>query len=325
MAALDMDCDLLTRFETMLDPRHLEKVDIPARVIGYGEISTVLEIGTAGASAPAYKRVPIFRNEHEVNCYESLYREYIQTLCDHIGIQVVPSDMARIIDERHNRVVVYIVQEKLAIDSIAHKAIHHLQPQDVNRLVLAILMELSKLFDFNQRNKGTLELGIDGQISNWAIVHFNPASTVLDEKINLLYIDTSTPLMRKDCKEQVDTEPFLRSAPSFLVWLLRWFFIEDLKTRYYDFRKVTIDLIANFYKEQRPELIPGLLETVNGFFSAQIQGGEFKPLTIEEIQAYYREDVWIWRLYLAFRKVDRFLHNLVGKYYPYILPEKIKR
>jgi hypothetical protein len=325
MSAFDIDCALLTEFETELDPRHLEKGPIPARVIGYGEISTVLEIGAAGTSAPAYKRVPIFRNEHEVNGYESLYRGYIQTLCDPIGIQVVPSDMARIIDERNNRVVVYIVQEKLSIDSIAHRAIHHLHSQDVNRLVLAILTELFKLFDFNQRNKGTLELGIDGQISNWGIVHFNPASAVLDEKINLLYIDTSTPLMRKDGKEQVDTELFLRSAPSFLVWLLRWFFIEDLKTRYYDFRKVTIDLIANFYKEQRPELIPGLLETVNGFFSAQIQAGEFKPLTIDEIQAYYREDAWIWRLYLAFRKVDRFLHNLVGKYYPYILPDTIRR
>lgn len=325
MSTLDIDCALLTKFEAGLDPRHLEKGDIPARVIGYGEISTVLEIDTAGTNAPAYKRVPIFRNEHEVDCYETLYREYIHTLCDPIGIQVVPSDMTRIVDERNNRVVVYIVQEKLPVDSIAHKAIHHLQPQDVNRLVLAILTELFKLFDFNQRYKGTLELGIDGQISNWAIVGFTPASAVLGEKINLLYIDTSTPLMRKDGREQVDTELFLRSAPSFLVWLLRWLFIEDLKTRYYDFRKVSIDLIANFYKEQRPELIPGLLETVNGFFSARFENGVFKPISIEEIRAYYREDAWMWRLYLAFRKVDRFIHSLVGKYYPYILPDKIQR
>jgi hypothetical protein len=43
------------------------------------------------------------------------------------------------------------------------------------------------------------------------------------------------------------------------------------------------------------------------------------------VWAYYREDARIWRLYLAFKKVDRFLHRLLGKDYPYILPDKIKR
>ena len=43
------------------------------------------------------------------------------------------------------------------------------------------------------------------------------------------------------------------------------------------------------------------------------------------MRAYYREDAWIWRLYLAFKKVDRALHRLLGKDYPYILPEKIAR
>ena len=325
MSTLDFDRALLKQFEAGLDPRHPEKGDIPARVIGYGEISTVLEIGAGGGSNLAYKRVPIFQTETEVERYESLYKDYIQTMNDRIGIQVVASDIAKITDERRNRVLIYIMQEKLPTESIGHKAIHHLQADEVNKLVLAILTELSKVFDFNQRNKGKLELGIDGQISNWAIANFDSPKTRLDEKINLIYFDTSTPLTRRDGKEQLDPELFLRSAPSFLVWLLRWLFLEDVMTRYFDFRKVSIDLIANFYKEQMPELIPSLVDTVNGFFSAQIQEGGMKPLSVEEIKAYYREDAMIWRLYLAFRKVDRFLHNLLGKYYPYILPEKIKR
>lgn len=325
MSALDFDRNLLKQLETGLDPRHPEKGEIPARVIGYGEISTVLEIGTEDRGNLAYKRVPIFQSENEVERYEALFKDYNQTMNERIGIQVVPSDITRITDEHRNRVVVYIVQEKLPVESIGNKAIHHLQANDVKRLVLAILRELARLFDFNQRNKGKLELGIDGQISNWAITGFHPETASLDEKINLVYFDTSTPLTRKDGKEQLDPELFLRSAPSFLVWLLRLLFLEDVMTRYYDFRKVSIDLIANFYKEQRPELIPGLVETVNEFFLAKIQSGEIEPLTVKEISAYYREDAMIWRLYLAFRKVDRFLHTLLGKYYPYILPEKIKR
>jgi hypothetical protein len=294
-------------------------------VIGYGEISTVLEIGTGSKSDLAYKRVPLFRTLLEAERYEAIYKEYIQTMRDRIGIQVVASDITRIIDEDLNRVVIYIVQEKLPKESIGHKAIHHLPVHEINKLMLAILTELSKVFDFNQQNKGNLELGIDGQISNWAIVNFNPETASLDEKISLVYFDTSTPLMCRDGKEQLDPELFLRSAPSFMVWILRWLFLKDVMTRYYDFRKVSIDLIANFYKEQRPELIPGLVDTVNGFFSVQIRNREFKPISVEEVRAYYREDAWIWRLYLVFRKIDRSLHGLLGKHYPYILPDKIRR
>jgi hypothetical protein len=44
------------------------------------------------------------------------------------------------------------------------------------------------------------------------------------------------------------------------------------------------------------------------------------------VRAYYREDALIWSLYLSMRKVDRFLRRRVlGRAYPYILPEAIKR
>jgi len=90
-------------------------------------------------------------------------------------------------------------------------------------------------------------------------------------------------------------------------------------------RKVVVDLIANFYKEQRPELIPALVDAVNGFFSAEIREGKFEPIREKEVRDYYREDAWIWRIYLAFRKLDRSLHGLLGRDYPYVLPGKIRR
>ena len=97
-------------------------------------------------------------------------------------------------------------------------------------------------------------------------------------------------------------------------------------TRYYDFRKVTIDLIANFYKEQRPEFIPMLIETANSFFAREEAKSGIAPLTEKEIVSYYKEDATIWRVYLAFRKIDRFLHlKILQKPYVYILPGRIKR
>ena len=323
MSDLNINVELLKRFEKGLDPRFPEKSAIPARVLGYGEISTVLELGAGSERELAYKRLPIFKTEEEARNYQALYREYVEVLGDRIGLRVVPSDTVRFMDR--GRVVVYIAQEKLPSEAIGHKAIHRLSSDGVSKLVLAVLREMKKVFDFNREHGGQLEVGFDGQISNWGIIGFDPKKPELGEDLELVYFDTSTPLVQKNGEEQLDPELFLRNAPSFLVWIIRLLFLEDVMTRYYDLRKVVVDLVANFYKEQRPELIPDLVDTVNEFFSAEIGEGGFEPVTEKEVGAYYREDAWIWRIYLAFKKVDRSLHRLLGKDYPYVLPGKIKR
>jgi hypothetical protein len=320
-----VDVQFLNDFEKGLDPRCPEKSKIPARVLGYGEISTVFELGAGPERELAYKRLPMFRTEAEAHNYQALYQTYVTALRERMGLQVVPTDTVRLVDEAKDRVIVYIVQEKLPAGAIGHQAIHYLSPEEVARLVLAVLREMDKVFAFNQEHQGELEAGLDGQISNWAIGGFNAETPALPEEIELVYFDTSSPLLRVNGKEQLDPELFLRSAPSFLVWLLRLLFLQDVMTRYYDFRQVTVDLLANFYKEQRPELIPGLVDTVNRFFAADARLHALQPLTVAEVRAYYREDAWIWRLYLAFKKVDRSLHRLLGKDYPYILPAKVKR
>jgi len=321
----NIDVQLLSDFERGLDPRFPEKSKIPARVLGYGEISTVFELGTGSERELAYKRLPMFESEEEAQSYQDLYQTYVAALQDRMGLPVVPTETVRLAEKVKGRVVVYVVQEKLPAGSIGHQAIHHLPPDEVDRLTLAVLKEMEKVFAFNQEHQGELEAGLDGQISNWAIVGFDVDRPALAEEVKLIYFDTSSPLLRVHGEEQLDPELFLRSAPSFLVWLLRLLFLKDVMTRYYDLRQVVVDLVANFYKEQRPELIPGLVDTVNRFFADNLRLRDLRPLTVTEVQAYYREDAMIWRLYLAFKKVDRFVYRLLGKHYPYILPDKIKR
>jgi len=316
---------LLRQFEKGLDPRFPEYSEIPARVLGYGEISTVFEIGADAQTRLAYKRMPMFKTSEEVNSFEALYKKSIAVLQDQIGLRVVPSEIVRLVNEDGGRITVYIVQEKLPRETIANHAIHFLKPKEVRRLVLAILGEMKRVFDFNRDHEHELELGFDGQISNWAIAGFDPDKPRLGNEIELIYFDTSSPLLREHGTEQLNSELFLRSAPSFLVWIIRLLFLEEVMTRYYDFRNVAIDLVANFYKEQWPDLIPTLVECVNDFFAEERRDANFKPITVKEVRAYYREDALIWRLYLAFRKIVRSLHRLVGKEYPYILPEKIIR
>lgn len=325
MGNLDVDLELLQAFEAGLDPRHPERSAIPAKVLGYGEISTTLEIGTESQRQIAYKRLPMFRTMEEAAAYQALHADYVATLRDRIGLRVVPDEAVSFVDQRSGRVVVYIAQQKLSPDAIAHRAMQALPLDDVRRLVQAVLTESKKVFDFNRRHQGELELGLDIQISNWAIVGFDARQPRLPDPVELAYFDTSSPLMRRGGVEQLNPEIFLRSAPSFLVWILRLLFLEDVMTRYYDFRKVAVDLVANFYKEQRDEWVPTVADAVNAFFAAWAGGGQVRPLTVDEVRAYYREDAMIWRLYLAFRKADRALRLALGREYPYILPAKVRR
>jgi len=210
--------------------------------------------------------VLVFRDRGPLRSFFLETRDYVETLQDRVGLRVVPGEIHRLVDEPRNRIVICIVQRKLPPDAIGHKAIHRIPPGDVVRLVRAVLSETAKVFAFNRQHRGELEVGFDAQISNWAILGFDPASPAYPRESHLAYLDTSTPFLRRDGKERLDPELFLRSAPSFLVWILRLLFLQDVMTRYYDFRKVALDIAANFYKEQRADLVPKLVEAINDFF-----------------------------------------------------------
>ncbi len=313
-----IDMDLLRKFEDGLNPRHPDQSAIPARVLGYGEISTVLEIEAGRVAGLAFKRLPMFQDEPEAEAYAALYAEYVAALEQKAGLRVAASEVCWFTNDK-GRVVLYIVQEKFDSGAIGHKMIQRLSQEQTMRLACAALKAAARVFTFNREQQGILEMGLDAQISNWAAQ--DPEN--LDGEPRLVYLDTSTPLMRVNGVERLNPELFLRSAPSFLVWVIRRLFLEEVMTRYYDFRRVAMDLVANFYKEQRPELAPPLVDVANQVLAEQ--GVDCAPLTVEEVQRYYREDAIIWRFYLAARKVDRWLRRLVGQEYPYILPDKIRR
>jgi hypothetical protein len=226
------------------------------------------------------------------------------------------------------------VQKKLDPQTIAHKAIHQLNSKQAYRLIAGIFDEFDKVFAFNAANQGRLEVGFDGQLSNWAVTGFDAETGHLPDPLNLVYLDTSSPMLRRDGLEQLDASIFLRSAPAFLRRILEAIYVDDIVTRYYDLRKVTIDLLANLFKEQKSELVPYLLEVANARWAHfdklsdpdfDKPTGIFSAITLDEIESYYREDAFIWRLYLGVRRFDRWLHHLLRKPYPYILPGNTQR
>jgi hypothetical protein len=133
-------------------------------------------------------------------------------------------------------------------------------------------------------------------------------------------------MFRKEGVEAMEAELFLKSAPSFLRFLLKAFFLQEVIDRYYDWRLVTIDLVANFFKEQKSEIIPRLIKRINRFFEEEASEFEIEPLTFEEVQKYYKSDKRIWVIFQNARRFDRFIKTkILRKEYDFYLPDKIKR
>ena len=174
--------------------------------------------------------------------------------------------------------------------------------------------ETARVWVFNQEEAPQLKLAIDGQLSNWVSSSGRAGG-------EMLYIDTSTPLFCKNGIEQQNPELMLQSAPSFLRWIIRLFFLKDVMTRYYNPRMVYTDIAANLYKEQQPGLVGDAVDIINRHLPAAES-----PLTVKEVKDYYREDKLIWTLFLAFRRLDRWLKTVFFRQrYEFILPGPIKR
>lgn len=321
---LIVDRELLKDFEEKLDPSKPEESPISANVLGYGEISTIFEIIDKSQRDIAYKRMPLFDDMAQIERYKEIYYGYNELL-KQINIEVPEYGAVDVVTD-DGRIVLYLYQRKLQSDSIGNKIINTVSDEEVMILVLEVLRELNKVWEFNIDNKPEIEVAIDGQISNWAIKDFDSENPVIEEDVNLLYFDTSTPLMRENGVEMLDAELFLKPTPPIMRWILKKFYLQDILDRYYDFRKVVVDLIANFFKEGRSDLIPKLVELANEFFSGEAVVPDIMQIDYEEIRKYYKEDASIWSLYLNMRKVHRFIRTkILGRYYDFVLPAEIKR
>ena len=301
--------ELLYEFEKGLNPQKPADSKIPARIVGYGEISAIFEI--EADNIHVYKRLPLFDSLSAAEHYRQMYLEYCRLLVK-AGL-FLPTHDTRIVAVLGRPAALYIAQKKLPDANFGHKLIHHLNDGSSLDLIEDAIREIAKIWNFNSANKPDIELAIDGQLSNW----------VRDSENNqrLCYIDTSTPLFCKQGVEQQNPELLLKSAPGFLRWIIRLFFLQDVMTRYYIPRLVFMDLIANLHKEQKPELIEPAIELVN----AKLPHDQ-APLTKTKVDKYYREDKLIWIVFLGLRRLDRFFTTrLLWKRYEFILPGKIKR
>ncbi|MFX1394060.1 MAG: DUF6206 family protein [Promethearchaeota archaeon] len=319
---MKINLELLKELERNIDTINPEKGKIPIKILGFGEISLVFEF--MDDPKLAYKRIPIFDNEKQVKRHIWAYNKYNQILETDVGLKLPEYDTAWFKDDME-KIWFYCVQQKVFPESAGHKVIHKINDKEVEIIVLLAMREMKKVFSFSRNNKN-IDLGIDGQISNFSVIDYNPKSPKVDINTKLTYLDTSTPLFRIKGKEAMDALLFLKSTPFFLVPIIRAAFLQEVLDRYYDWRLVTIDLIANFFKEQKPEVIPYLIRVVNKFFKEEAKEFNIAPIKLKEVEKYYKSDKMIWIIFQNARLIDRYIKKkLLRKDYDFYLPPKIKR
>lgn len=318
-----LNIDVLHEFEEGLDTVHPENSKIPLRILGYGEISTVFEILYEDFKDTAFKRLPLFKDEEKATSYIELYKKYNELLRS-IGLST-PEYGGEYVLRKDGLVTVYLYQKKFPSNSIGNNVIHIVSEEEIERLFNEVLNNIIKVWRFNSENKENVMMGLDGQISNWAVVDYDGQES-LPNKITLFYLDTSTPLIREKGKELIDAELFLKATPLILRWILKKIYLQEILDRYYDLHSVIVDLIANLYKEKRPDIIPQMIEIANEFFGQISKEMQIDKITFEEVEKYYRSDASIWSIYFATRKIHRFIRTrILRSYYEFILPEKIER
>jgi hypothetical protein len=302
---------------------------ISIRILGIGEITTTIEVKGKhwGKLHPtekrmmrlAYKRMPAFDDKETMDHYLKIHNDY-QDLLEELGIGVPWHD--NLIKRRGDgRWVVYNRQERFGNRKVACLMIREMDEAGCMDVFKLLLDKMGLFFTHNDRHPEKT-IGFDAQISNWVFTDYDPEQKRIRPDEPVVYIDTSTPLMRIDGVEQLDTELFLRAIPAVGRAFVRRFFLAEVVDRYYRPRDVILDLIASFITHGRPDLVPALVAEANRFMAASEFARHEKPFTEKQIKAYNREDVMIWHIFRTFKRIDRFIGEaFLKKKYEQRLPK----
>ena len=267
-------------------------------VLGYGEISCV--VGWSDGERPlACKRLPLFDDLATWERYRAAFDDYLAALAAR-GVRPLPAAL-QALPRADGRLAAYCVQPRLAGERVLPRVLAACTEGQA-------LCYLDALLD-HALAAASPGLGLDGQLSNWALA----------DDGGLVYLDVTTPLLRgPDGAERLPVALFLASLPWALRGLVRRLLLRGILDKYYRPRGVVLDLLGNLLKERLDRLLDPFLERA----SARLD----PPFTAAEVRAYYRDDAATWSLLQRLRRLDRAWQRRVRRRpYPFLLPGPIDR
>lgn len=136
-----IDSQALREFEERLEPWRLEPSRAGARVLGYGEISTVFALGNDLRTA--YKRMPLFSTIEQARDYAERFRSYTNLLRD-AGLDL-PEQETALVDIPGRPVVLYIGQRQMPSERFCHVLIHRLEVPACRSLFEAVAERITRV------------------------------------------------------------------------------------------------------------------------------------------------------------------------------------
>jgi hypothetical protein len=278
-----------------------------------GNISQVTEIvgspivawrqpDTRAPMPVVYKKMPPFLDRTEAEAYVQRYLEYNTVLRDEVGI-AVPHFDARIIEPGSGQVLIYVVQERVDPASVCHRLLRETSLRTARQLYALILGEYEKLYRFNRaRASDGYQLGLDGQIPNWAIADYDGDPRALTGEEQLLYLDTNVPMIRVDGQDVVSADMYFQDLPGAARWgVMRLGLDQEVMDRYFQIRVIIVDFVGNTILHHREDLAPLFVEMSNEALAGPFAKANLEPITLEEVQRYARSDLALWRLWRSLK------------------------
>lgn len=266
-------------------------------VLGYGEISLVLR-WPADAPRFACKRLPTFSSGARFEQYRRTLADYLVALAS-ADVNVVET-VLRGVPRADGSIAGYVIQPLLPSEALVPEVLAMADPSAAHPAVGAVVDAAARAV--------SPRVGLDAQLDNWVWLDGG-----------LTYIDVSTPLLwSTDGKPLLDLEGMSMAFP----WLLRSalirFVAPGILDTYRDLRKVYFDLCGNLLKRRLDAWLPAFLKAADSHLQ--------RPITADQVRAYYRRDARLWGALLRVRKLDRAWHRRVRRRpYPFLLPRDTAR
>jgi len=266
-------------------------------VLGYGEISLVLG-WPPDAPQWACKRLPAFPDRARFDAYAETLDDYLQALRQ-AGVEPVATEF-RAVDGADGRVVGYAVQPVLPADTLATHVLRRSDPSRGHELVQAVVAGAAAAV--------SPRVGLDAQLANWTW-----------DRGRLTYLDISTPMLwSSDGRLRLDVDVLAQPIPWALRSAIERFLLPGIIDGYRNLRGVYFDLCGNLLKERLDAWLPLFLSFVNEQLEA--------PMTVEDVERYYRRDKRLWEMLLRIRRLDRAWQRRVRRRdYQFLLPNRVER
>jgi hypothetical protein len=265
------------------------------RVVGYGEVSLAVAWPPAQPRVVA-KSLPPFDDPARYRAYVELLDEYLAAL-EGRGVLPLPTVVRAVVDGRRRRA--YVLQPCVPAADLGPERLATADREAGTDLLRGVVAAVLRASDE--------QVGIDGQLSNWAVVDGE-----------LCFLDVSTPMLRDAGRDRLDTALFAEMLPWITRGAVRRFVAPELLSPYHDPRRVVLDTAGNLVRERLTGWIPVLLEVANPHLDP--------PLTVEEVRRFYDGNARTWSAIQSLRRVDRaWQRHVRRREYPFLLPDAYRR